>query len=546
MSGVRFDTIHDALLARGFAQTKSVRPISYEGAVNVSEELIQLRIEFPDLELQRLPTIRLTQRPEWIPKSSNHVDSRNVVCYVSPRLAFIDRYRADSQVMYCLDKAAQTLRDIRRGNVLGDVDQEFASYWKGEPLLVDANAQSATKGLNVVTISLGHRDVSIIIDSAQDGMLKYAAFSPSERRLACAQLLPGTRTPAAMGLEWPPRTLHDFTTWLSSADRELLRSYRRSLGALNGLKLSYALLVFQTEPAWFGLGLHLPLLSRLRFRHAKDFVTAIERQSKNVEIDRLTPVRIDSEYLVQRNLRDKDRSLLGKRIVLAGCGAIGGHLAHAIARAGAGYGGGLLALVDPEVFLGGNIGRHRLGVESLFLPKADALRRDLQRGLPGVDVRAITGSLLDLPLTEFDVILDATGEEQFSEALNARFIAGACPPVVFAWIVGNGLAVQSFTLASVDQGCLHCWKSSGNTKAFVPADIDTLETRVGRGCDDPYVPFSGAAPLAASSLALQALLDLLAGHPNPTLRTIELDYRATRHVKPKTPARTISCPACGH
>src|SRR5690606_28251573 len=107
-----------------------------------------------------------------------------------------------------------------------------------------------------------------------------------------------------------------------------------------------------------------------------------------------------------------------------------------------------------------------------------------------------------------------------------------CPPVVFVWVVGNGLAVQSFTLASHEHGCLHCWKSHGSLSGFTPADLSELETRVGRGCDDPYVPFSGAAPLAASSLALQAVLDWSSGRPNPTLRTIELDYRSTHHVKP--------------
>lgn len=545
MSGVRFDAIHDALLARGFAQARSVRPISYQGVLNVGEEPVQVRVEFADLELQRLPIIRLTDRPAWVPANCNHIDGRNIVCYASSRLAFIDRYQADAQVMYCLDRAAQVLRDIRRGNVLGDIDHEFACYWSGRPVLVDANPQTSAQRFNVLTVALADGNLPIIIDGGQDGQKKYAAFSPAERRLDSALLLPGKRTPPANASQWPPRTLREVTAWLSAAAPELVKVYRRSLGTLNGVNVRRALFIFQTEPTWFGIEFALPLLSRTRFRYSKDFVNVIERQSARIEIDRLMPVRIDSEYLVERNLRGGDRALLGKRLLLAGCGAIGGHLAHALARAGAGFGGGVLLLVDPEYFMGGNIGRHRLGLESLLLPKAEALRRDLQRALPGVNARALEASVLDLSLKDFDLIVDATGEEQFSEALNARFLSGRSPPTVFAWIIGNGLAVQSFTLASRDHGCLHCWKSHGNLSMFTPADVNELETRVGRGCDDPYVPFSGAAPLAASSLAMQAVLDWSSGRPNPTLRTIELDYRSTHHIKPKTPARATACRACG-
>ena len=257
------------------------------------------------------------------------------------------------------------------------------------------------------------------------------------------------------------------------------------------------------------------------------------------------PIRIDSEHLVRRNLREGEEPLLGKRVVLAGCGAIGGHLAHALARAGAGLGSGTLFVVDPDYLRPGNIGRHRQGFEGLLRPKAERTAADLQRSLPGLDVRPVVGSVLDLNLRDFDLVIDATGEEQLSEALNSRFLAAESAPVIFSWIVGNGLAVQSFTLSSQKQGCLRCWKSLGTRAAFVPAKREQTEIRVGRGCDDPFVPFNGASPLLAAGLALQATLNWASGRPKPTLRTIEINYKSTRHVKPKSPGKSASCRACG-
>ena len=546
MTDITFDTVHDALLARGFQQTGTICPVKYSGPLQVGSESVPVQMEIWDLDLQRLPIIRLLDRPTWIPATCNHVDARNIVCYAVNGAAFIDRYRADRQVLYCLDRAARTLNDIQHGNVLGDVDQEFAYYWDGEPIFVDAERYESQQTLDVARLKLADREVAILIDPQQDALKKYAGYSPVKQELQAAILIPSTRTPPADGQHWPPTTLEEFLKWLLERSPKLARSVRATLAGLNGLPVRRALLVFQTEPVWFGIGFRVPpTVGQLKFRRDKSFVEALEARSARLKLERYTPIRIDSDYLVRRNLLEGEDPLLGKRVVLAGCGAIGGHLAHALARAGAGFSSGVLFLVDPDHLGAGNLGRHRLGFEGLLLRKADCIAAELNRSLPGIDVRPIIGSVLDLDLRDFDLIIDATGEEQLSEALNARFVAGQSAPLIFSWIVGNGLAVQSFTLSSTTLGCLRCWKSHGSLASYVPAEREQTTIRIGRGCDDPFVPFNGASPLLASGLALQAIIDWASGRPTPTLRTIEIDYKSTHHTKPKSPKKTSRCPACG-
>ena len=546
MTDIAFDTVHDALLARGFQQTGAIRPVTYSGPLQVGSESVQVQMEIWDFDLQRLPIIRLLDRPTWIPPTCNHVDARNIVCYAVNGAAFIDRYRADQQVLYCLDRAARTLNDIRHGNVLGDVDQEFAYYWDGEPIFVDAERYESQQTLDVVTLKLADREVAILIDPQQDALKKYAGYSPVKQELQAAILIPSTSTPPADGQHWPPTTLEEFLGWLSTHSAELARSVRATLAGLNGLRVRRALLVFQTEPVWFGISFRVPpAVGQVEFRRDNSFVERLQMRSGRIEVKRYTPMRIDSDYLVRRNLREDEEPLLGKRVVMAGCGAIGGHLAHALARAGAGFSSGTLFLVDPDHLGAGNLGRHRLGFEGLMLRKAECIAAELRRSLPGIDVRPVIGSVLDLDLRDFDLIIDATGEEQLSEALNARFVAGQSAPLIFSWILGNGLAVQSFTLSSTKLGCLHCWKSHGSLASYAPADQKQTTIRIGRGCDDPFVPFSGASPLLAAGLALQATIDWASGRPTPTLRTIEIDYKSTHHVKPKSPKKTAKCPACG-
>ena len=543
---IAFDKVHDALLARGFQQKGTIRPVKYSGSLQVGSESVPVQMEIWDLDLQHLPIIRLLDRPTWIPATCNHVDARNIVCYAVNGAAFIDRYCADRQVLYCLDRAARTLNDIRHGNVLGDVDQEFAYYWQGELIFVDAERYESQQTLDVARIKLADREAAILIDPQQDALKKYAGYSPVKQELHSAILIPSTQTPSADGQHWPPTTLEEFLKWLSAHSAELARTVRATLAGLNGLRVCRALLVFQTEPVWFGIGFRVPpAVGQVKFRHDRSFVEALETRSARIKLERYTPIRIDSNYLVRRNLREDEEPLLGKRVVLAGCGAIGGHLAHALARAGAGFSLGALFLVDPDRLGAGNLGRHRLGFDGLMLKKADCIGAELKQSLPGIDVRPIIGSVLDLNLRDFDLIIDATGEEQLSEALNARFVAGQSAPLIFSWILGNGLAVQSFTLSSTKQGCLRCWKSHGSLASYVPADREQTGIRIGRGCDDPYVPFNGASPMLAAGLTLQATIDWASGRPTPTLRTVEIDYKSTHHIKPKSPKKTARCPACG-
>jgi molybdopterin/thiamine biosynthesis adenylyltransferase len=543
----KFSAIHEALVTRGFKQATTLNPLSYNGTLEIGNESLATIIEFPDLELLSLPTIRLLARPKWIPAACHHVNADNDICYASSKLAFIDRYDADRQVLDCLEKAMEVLRAIKHGHVLGDIDREFASYWHGEPILIDADVLDKSQELSLLTLQLAGRESRLVCGNAAEAQKKYNAFSPRIKALASALLLPVGKTPPVTLQQWPPQSLQQILTWLGGCAPQTLKTLRRALAGMKDRHGHWVFILFQAEPTWFGFSFQLPFDARvIKFRHAKDFLNSILGRSSQIEIVRCIPLRIDSRYLVERNLRDDERALLGKRILLVGCGTIGGHIAHALARAGAGFGGGALIAADPDLFTGGNIGRHRLGFEAVLQDKAQALIQDLGRGLPGITAHAVVGSALDLSLKEFDLIVDATGEEQLSEALNARFVAGQSAPIVYAWINGNGTSVQTFTLTSQEQGCLHCWKSHGSRADFIASDASNeLDVRVGRGCDDPYAPFSGAAPLAAAGLATQAVLDWASGRPRPTLRSMELDYRASRYVKPKSPAKSSSCPACG-
>ena len=77
--------------------------------------------------------------------------------------------------------------------------------------------------------------------------------------------------------------------------------------------------------------------------------------------------------------------LESKRVLLLGCGSVGGHVAFALARAGI----GALTLVDHDIFTAENTYRHVLGKPYWGTRKALAMKQALTAQLPFVSVRAI-------------------------------------------------------------------------------------------------------------------------------------------------------------
>ncbi|MEQ9566819.1 MAG: ThiF family adenylyltransferase, partial [Pseudomonadales bacterium] len=138
--------------------------------------------------------------------------------------------------------------------------------------------------------------------------------------------------------------------------------------------------------------------------------------------------------LVSRSLNQLP-PLAGKKIALIGCGTIGGYLARMLVQNGAGFSGALV-LIDNQLFLPENVGRHILGIEFSGQPKSQSLAEYLNRDFPDAELEAITDNIQQCwgQFRGFDLVIDATGMEKVSSALNqhVRQIRqdGTYPPVL--------------------------------------------------------------------------------------------------------------------
>ena len=133
--------------------------------------------------------------------------------------------------------------------------------------------------------------------------------------------------------------------------------------------------------------------------------------------------------------------LLGKRVLVVGCGGLGGHLIDMLARIGV----GMLRVVDGDVFEPSNLNRQLLSeVPLLGVSKAKAAAAKVSRINPDISVEAVDSFLTEKNVRRLllfcDVVLDGLDNIE-----SRRILAKECERAGIPYIYGavNGWVAQA-------------------------------------------------------------------------------------------------------
>lgn len=133
--------------------------------------------------------------------------------------------------------------------------------------------------------------------------------------------------------------------------------------------------------------------------------------------------------------------LLGKRVLVVGCGGLGGHLIDMLARIGV----GTLRVVDGDVFEPSNLNRQLLSeVPLLGVSKAKAAAAKISRVNPEISVEAVDSFLTEKNVKRLllfcDVVLDGLDNIE-----SRRILAKECERAGVPYIYGavNGWVAQA-------------------------------------------------------------------------------------------------------
>lgn len=471
-----------------------------------------------------------------------HLNPQGELCYIAKGSLIFDWFNAAENTIACIDRAEKVLADVLSGKLVEDLEQEFFAYWGDAAFCFydfDAGAHKVSGNSLRAFMSLQGKDClcTLVTDNRMrsNAKLKATAWDDAAAEVSIVTARTSISPYPSQGA-WPPETMKDILAW----QRQLSPGFARHLewqllNAYAKNTLRVALVIIESPKLSYAFVVHFgdsPPKGRV-----KDLLPSLLKK----QVLPLSVIRIDDGYIAQRNLVGGN-SLAGKRIVLVGCGTIGGYLADMLVKAGAGTSGGKLALVDPDMLGPQNIGRHRLGQESMFRQKAQQLKDELVRSSPGANIWAVVNDAKQVDFGPMDLLIDATGEQALTEWLTWRF--ADANPILACWVEGPGSAVRALMKARPDDGCTRCLSQKPNSHEYRVFKEPPETILQGHGCESLYVPFPASASIQAAALAMEMLQSWINGDGSATLRSRALDQSLPVHFLDGFLPRTEGCQAC--
>ena len=230
-----------------------------------------------------------------------------------------------------------------------------------------------------------------------------------------------------------------------------------------------------------------------------------------VDVTPLTVRRHTPAYMRERG--GASLEMLGKHVVILGCGAVGAVVADALAAVGVGH----LTLVDRDDYSEDNVFRHILDPLWVDMPKVYGLKAELERQYPGLKVTPVArwGQewLKSASFDDTDAIVVAFGLPTLERSFNRAFRRIKKQlPVLFTWLEPLDLGGHSVLVWTGGEGCLDCLYRDEEGAPALQTRTAFLEPNQAvsknlTGCASVFVPFGA---LQARRTGLQAAEHVLA------------------------------------
>ncbi|TYC61397.1 thiamine biosynthesis protein ThiF [Rhodobacterales bacterium] len=538
--------IDATLRARGFEYIGS-GSCDYQGSVSVHGNKVDIKLFIPDVQFASKAKAYLVDREQIPLETLAHIETEYGICYASGAGLPLDFYEPGQAVLRILAEIERTLELSYKGRARQEVVDEYQFYWDADLGIRIFLPKSLGFGIYKAWSFFACVDGQPLFLGIHDKK-KLRRYITKHTSPAQIWYLPQNIGPAnSIKI---PSTLAELETWLSGQPLTSSMTWVKA----EKLLIERGTLVIAAPNAVVGFDLEIPKILTTAVQRGgirKVKLPEIVRGKKHeINLNRYSGTWCSMEDIASRNYLDS-ASLQNTSIALVGCGTIGSHLARMLVQSGAGT-NGKLTLFDNQLLSAGNIGRHLLGFSAVGEKKATALKKELERFHPQVNVHAVADDALakwDM-LQKHDLIIDATGEWNVQSALNDNFLnnqGGKLKGILHSWIFMNGAAVQSFLNLNDEFACFRCLKPKFDGPWRYPAghEHDELNLQPASCGEGSYVPFSVDASTMAASLANRAVLDWAEGKPGKRLRTVIVDIDRGRGQKPVSPKPSVHCPACG-
>ncbi len=211
-----------------------------------------------------------------------------------------------------------------------------------------------------------------------------------------------------------------------------------------------------------------------------------------------------------------DTELSSKKILVIGCGSIGGYLIEQIAKSGINN----IEVVDDDILKEENIYRHILGMEYVGRYKSEAICEYIKRNIPHINIvgtqTTIEEALEDeiINLNNYDLIISAIGNHNINRWLN-EYVHKHDIRRTIMYLWNEVLDIGNHILITNNQylGCYEC--------LFKLDDKDELLDRSSyckngqnytlqmQGCGSEYLPYSSTHSLRIVTYAVDFIKQII-------------------------------------
>ncbi|MDE9482534.1 ThiF family adenylyltransferase [Xenorhabdus bovienii] len=212
-------------------------------------------------------------------------------------------------------------------------------------------------------------------------------------------------------------------------------------------------------------------------------------------LEPFTVLTFNKERIMPRS--GAEQSLLNKKVMLVGCGSVGGDVADKLAASGVGH----IGLYDPDTLSLNNLYRHILPQKYVSFHKSQALWHSLTSKYPWLEIKSYTGKLLDLrhrdELMQYDLIIVAIGAPTHERLFHDYLIKEKIKvPVINTWVEGYGIGGHAVLEIPGTKGCLRCAyvdptdfsRGLASNLNFLAPNQDLTKNHA--GCGDAFLPYT--------------------------------------------------------
>ncbi len=490
--------------------------VEYSGNIQLENyEKIDLIISFSTDFPLTMPDIFVVNNNKF----RAHVGTEGKICLFDSSAILIKQDMAAQLVIDCFDQAVKIL-NIHPGSETynKEVCREFDSYWLSiQNKMVYSSLDTKDIKYAEVPIVMSH-GISIVgntKDEVEVILRNNFGLIPDKddfkRTCLVIRIRAGSSMiPLSKQFKWSVIRRYIVENTSSSVRRQ----FKKFLDKKVKYYVRYIILAYPSDEG------HILFGFRIKFNNSRYLKIGCNQMCR---VENVFVERIDFEYLTMRGGAMSE--LKDKRVLLLGCGSIGGYIANNLCQAGIMN----IDILDNDLFKTENVHRHWLGFDSIspkkYGYKADLVKEKLEVMYPYADIdplnyidRSAQKFISDEKrLGQYDLIISALGEPTINLEIN-RILNDYNLDVPFVCCFNEPYGVGGHVISiNIDnKSCLQCLYTDVISSDLVQfrgsfvAPEQNFKKNLS-GCSGAFVPYSCLDSQQTALMAARQSIGILNG-----------------------------------